>query len=57
MGGGAYRNVRFRAQCFNLMNHPNFAAPTISVTSSSFGKITSTVGMPRTIQFALNLTF
>jgi hypothetical protein len=49
--------VRFRAQCFNLMNHPNFAAPTISVTSSSFGKITSTVGMPRTIQFALNLTF
>ena len=54
---GERRNVRFRAQCFNLMNHPNFGAPTISVTSSSFGKITSTVGMPRTIQFALNLAF
>ena len=43
---------RLRTQCFNLLNHPNFAAPNVTPTSSAFGTITSTVGLPRTFQAA-----
>jgi hypothetical protein len=52
-------NVRlqFRADAFNLCNHPLFAAPTISVTSGTFGQISSTTNSPRVVQAALRLTF
>jgi hypothetical protein len=52
-------NVRlqFRGDAFNLCNHPLFAAPTISVTSGSFGQISSTTNAPRVIQMGLRLTF
>jgi hypothetical protein len=36
--------LRFRADFFNLFNHTNFANPVSSQSSSSFGKITATVG-------------
>ncbi|GAC1651415.1 MAG: hypothetical protein NVS9B15_11630 [Acidobacteriaceae bacterium] len=36
--------LQFRADLFNLFNHTNFANPVSTFTSSSFGKITSTVG-------------
>lgn len=48
---------RLRTQCFNILNHPNFAGPNMSPTSSAFGTITSTVGMPRTFQAAATLQF
>jgi hypothetical protein len=48
---------RLRTQCFNILNHPNFAGPNLSTTSSAFGTITSTVGMPRTFQAAATLQF
>ena len=34
------------ANAFNVFNHPNFANPTNSVTSSSFGQILNTVTQP-----------
>jgi hypothetical protein len=58
-------NLQFRAEFFNLFNHPQFylggdgsfgfmqniASPT------SFGIVNNTVGTPRVIQFALKLNF
>lgn len=50
--------AEFRAQAFNLTNTPNFANPASDVgTTSTFGVISSTVGNPRILQFALKFTF
>jgi Carboxypeptidase regulatory-like domain/TonB dependent receptor/TonB-dependent Receptor Plug Domain len=56
------RYVQFRAEFFNVLNHPNFDNPTTTETSSSFARITSAgVQDPRLtsrqIQFALRLVF
>jgi hypothetical protein len=39
----------FGMQAYNVLNHPNFANPSGSVTSGSFGEITSTLGPPTSI--------
>jgi len=63
-------NLQFRAEFFNLFNHPHFFMPGIAGTgeqdanpanSSSFGVISQTINQTvndaRSIQFALKLTF
>jgi len=57
-------NLQFRAEFFNLFNHPQYWMPGISGSGeqdigspSSFGVISSTVNNPRLIQFALKLKF
>jgi hypothetical protein len=57
-------HMEFRAEFFNLFNHPQFNAPGLSSTpgadlasSGTFGVITQTVNNPRVIQFALKLNF
>jgi hypothetical protein len=52
-------NVQFRADFFNAINHPNFAGPdnTFSTTPSAFGTITSMSTNPRVIQVALRFSF
>jgi hypothetical protein len=35
--------VQFRAEFFNIFNHPNFNNPSASVSSASFGQITQTL--------------
>jgi hypothetical protein len=56
-------NLQFRAEMFDLFNHPNFGNPILTETSSSFGQIQSTrvptgdFGSSRQIQFALKLLF
>jgi hypothetical protein len=47
----------FRAEFFNVFNHPQFFQPGQDVDSSNFGRITATVNNPRLVQFALKLTF
>ncbi|HTS26810.1 MAG TPA: carboxypeptidase-like regulatory domain-containing protein [Bryobacteraceae bacterium] len=47
----------FRTEFFNAFNHPQFANPSVSFSSASFGQILTTNVNPRVIQFALKLTF
>jgi len=60
--------LEFRAEFFNIFNHPQYGLPNATFGVSSFGGITSTVntttpvspvgsGTPREIQFALRIAF
>jgi hypothetical protein len=51
--------LRFTTDFFNVWNHANFANPSLTDINSGagFGKIFSTVGTPRLIQFSLRLAF
>jgi hypothetical protein len=56
-------NLQFRAEFFNVINHPTFAQPVALLGSSSFGKVLNTLGRTlgmgtaRQIQLALRLQF
>lgn len=55
--------VQFRAEMFDIFNHPNFGNPVLTLTSTSFGQIQGTrfptgdFGSARQIQFALKVLF
>ena len=50
--------LQFRAEFFNLFNHPQFANPgSLDLNNVNFGQITSTSVNPRLIQFALKYMF
>jgi len=48
--------LQFRAEAFNTENRPNFQNPVATVSSGTFGRITSAYD-PRVLQFALKLFF
>jgi hypothetical protein len=48
--------LQFRSEFYNLFNKTNFTAPTVDLSSASFGRSGSTFD-PRYIQFALKLVF
>ena len=50
-------NLLFRAEFFNLLNHPQFSNPNTTYGSSSFGIINSTSVNPRVGQLALKFVF
>jgi Carboxypeptidase regulatory-like domain/TonB dependent receptor len=50
-------NLQFRAEMFNIFNHPQFSNPDNSFSSPTFGQISSTSVNPRIVQFALKLNF
>jgi hypothetical protein len=49
-------NIQFRAEVFNLFNHPNFDLPDNFLGSPTFGQVRSAQA-PRHIQFGLKLLF
>ena len=49
--------VEFGWDVFNLFNRANFASPDFELGSPDFGRITSTVGGPRVMQFRAKLKF
>jgi Carboxypeptidase regulatory-like domain/TonB dependent receptor len=52
------QQLRFTADFFNVWNHANFDNPTFTdISNSAFGRIFSTVGTPRLIQFSLRYAF
>jgi hypothetical protein len=52
------QELRFTSDFFNIWNHANFANPSSTeISSPAFGRIFSTVGTPRLIQFSLRYSF
>ncbi len=47
--------VQFRVEALNAFNTPRFGSPNTSVTSTSFGVITTQANSPRQLQFGLKL--
>jgi len=52
----ADRGLQFRWEIFNVLNRTNFRAPTASLNSGNFGKITQAED-PRIMQFAVKFDF
>jgi hypothetical protein len=48
--------VQFRSDFFDALNHPLLGLPSASVSSSTYGQITSITGQ-RSIQFSLKVLF
>lgn len=54
---GEDSRVEFQWQVFNVFNHPNFDVPGRIAFSPNFGRIFSTAGPSRQMQFGLKLVF
>jgi len=49
--------LQFRADAFNVFNHPQFGQPASTIGTGQPGRITSLVGNPRLMQLALRVEF
>ena len=49
--------IKFSTEVFDLFNHAQFAEPNANLPSPGFGQVGHQTNLPRTIQFALRLTF
>jgi hypothetical protein len=57
---GGTHSLELRIETFNLLNNFNWGDPTaasLSLTSSQFGRITTTAGSPRIMQFGIKYGF
>jgi len=51
------RSFEFRAETFNIFNHPILGTPNSDVSSTSFGSISGTANNPRQMQFSGKIIF
>ncbi len=51
------KQIEFRSEFFNILNHPTFAIPSTAINSSSGAQVSSTLNTSRIIQLALKLRF
>lgn len=49
--------IEFRAEFFNLFNHPNFTLPVSSRSNDTFGRYVSNSTAPRVVQFVAKVRF
>lgn len=54
---GRDRRLQFRWEVFNATNHPSYGLPVTNLQSVDFGKIRSTVSVPRQMQFGAKFVF
>jgi hypothetical protein len=52
-----HTRLRFNTEVFDLFNHAQFAEPNVDLSSPGFGQVGNQTNLPRTIQFALRLSF
>jgi hypothetical protein len=51
------KGFQFRAEAFDVLNHPNWGGANFNPTSSTFGKITGKTGDVRNMQLSLRFYF
>ena len=51
------KRVEFRAEFFNIGNHPVFANPGTAINATSGGQVSSTLNSNRILEFALKMYF
>ena len=49
--------LKLSTEIFNLFNHAQFAEPNVNMASPGFGQVETQRNLPRTVQFALRMTF
>ncbi|HKD07593.1 MAG TPA: carboxypeptidase regulatory-like domain-containing protein [Bryobacteraceae bacterium] len=51
------QGIEFRAEAFDVNNHPNWSGPGLNPTATNFGKVTSKTGLSRNLQLSLRYAF
>jgi len=49
--------IEFRAEGFNILNHPVFGGPQNDISNTSFGAVTSQANSPRQLQLSGKIIF
>lgn len=51
------QHLEFRAEAFDVNNHPNWSGPNFNPTASTFGEVIRKTGLARNLQLSLRYAF
>ncbi|MCP9493632.1 MAG: hypothetical protein MSG64_04160 [Pyrinomonadaceae bacterium MAG19_C2-C3] len=54
---GERTRLQFRAEAFNVLNHPNYQVPVFFLDRANVGRFSATANEGRELQFAVKLLF